>query len=597
MVQALGDVQECFLGSSNLAQRVAEKCRRRLVRTHLLCGDQMIQPDAQALGRSLKQVVVDVREDPQAVALREQLEHCNAVRKRLPIAKRTLETATLVGARRETEFRGKVIDDTAQDLAVAAKPTALSSRFEARVMLENLRVGDLAPMALQHGAQDTQNAGFPIDQGTVAIEREELDRIQIAHAAAPSWPRSEATSIGAYAAYPNVEFASILDSGESKETSMLRATQALAHLDLQRPTLLVDAERVRRNITRMARKAAAAGVRFRPHFKTHQSAAIGEWFRDAGVESITVSSLDMARYFADHGWSDITVAFPLNVREMKGINQLAARVTLHVLVDCHDAVQALEAQLTQPVDVWIKVDVGGRRAGVRWTDLEAVMSLAGRLRDNARVRFVGLLTHSGHSYDAEDVHAIQTIHDTTLQRMSELRMQLAKTDIAAQVSIGDTPCCSVADDFPGVDELRPGNFVFYDMTQVRLGACGAEDVAMAVACPVVSKHAERGEIVLYGGAVHLSKDTMHVNGTAVYGYLASWGDGSWAGADSGASLVSLSQEHGVVRLDPQRFDTVEVGDLVAVLPVHSCLTSDLYREYRGLDGARILRRQSNEICA
>jgi D-serine deaminase-like pyridoxal phosphate-dependent protein len=378
---------------------------------------------------------------------------------------------------------------------------------------------------------------------------------------------------------------------------MLRATQALAHLSLERPTLLVDARRVHRNIQRMAGKAAAAGAHFRPHFKTHQSATIGEWFRDAGVKAITVSSLDMARYFARHGWSDITVAFPVNVREVQAINRLAAEVTLHVLVDSHDALQALEAQLTQRVNAWIEVDVGGRRSGVPWSDLDAVMSLAQRLRDNERTGFVGLLTHAGHSYDAEGAHAIRAIHAASLSRMARLRSHLADGNIAARVSIGDTPCCSLADDFAAVDELRPGNFVFYDMTQVSLGSCRPDDVAISVACPVVSKHAERGEIVVYGGAVHMSKDRLDVSGQPVYGYLAAWADGSWSGVDSGAPLVSLSQEHGIVRLDADRFDTVAVGDLVAVLPVHSCLTSDLYTEYRGLDGRRIARRQSNQVSA
>jgi D-serine deaminase-like pyridoxal phosphate-dependent protein len=84
--------------------------------------------------------------------------------------------------------------------------------------------------------------------------------------------------------------------------------------DISVPTLLLDEGRARRNIFRMADKAASNQVRFRPHFKTHQSAAVGEWFRDVGVTAITVSSVEMARYFAAHGWNDITFAFPVNVR-------------------------------------------------------------------------------------------------------------------------------------------------------------------------------------------------------------------------------------------------------------------------------------------
>ena len=78
---------------------------------------------------------------------------------------------------------------------------------------------------------------------------------------------------------------------------------------IETPTLLLDAARAQRNIARMAKKARDNRLRFRPHFKTHQSAAIGEWFRQAGVSAITVSSVAMARYFADHGWDDICLLY------------------------------------------------------------------------------------------------------------------------------------------------------------------------------------------------------------------------------------------------------------------------------------------------
>ena len=74
-------------------------------------------------------------------------------------------------------------------------------------------------------------------------------------------------------------------------------------LTIQTPTLILNEAIVRRNIARMADKARRSGVRFRPHFKSHQSAAIGAWFREAGTTAITVSSVRMATYFADHGWT------------------------------------------------------------------------------------------------------------------------------------------------------------------------------------------------------------------------------------------------------------------------------------------------------
>src|SRR5690606_14524169 len=95
----------------------------------------------------------------------------------------------------------------------------------------------------------------------------------------------------------------------------------------------LDKEVVLRNIERMAKKAAEHRLRFRPHFKTHQSAEVGEWFRAFGVEAITVSSVRMAEYFAVSGWNDITIAFSVNVLELFNINRLAANIRLNVLVE------------------------------------------------------------------------------------------------------------------------------------------------------------------------------------------------------------------------------------------------------------------------
>jgi D-serine deaminase-like pyridoxal phosphate-dependent protein len=101
-------------------------------------------------------------------------------------------------------------------------------------------------------------------------------------------------------------------------------------ISISKPTLLLDSEKARRNIDTMVQKAKDGRVHFRPHFKTHQSAEIGEWFRQAGVSAITVSSVDMALYFAAHGWDDILIAFPVNTRQPKSLNKLAHEIKLHL---------------------------------------------------------------------------------------------------------------------------------------------------------------------------------------------------------------------------------------------------------------------------
>jgi D-serine deaminase-like pyridoxal phosphate-dependent protein len=66
-------------------------------------------------------------------------------------------------------------------------------------------------------------------------------------------------------------------------------------MKIKEPVLILNKERCQTNIEKMALKAKSSNIVFRPHFKTHQSAEIGEWFRKFGISCITVSSVKMTQ--------------------------------------------------------------------------------------------------------------------------------------------------------------------------------------------------------------------------------------------------------------------------------------------------------------
>lgn len=348
------------------------------------------------------------------------------------------------------------------------------------------------------------------------------------------------------------------------------------------PTLLLDEQRCRANIAKMAAKAAEHRLIFRPHFKTHQSLALGRWFKAAGVSRITVSSLTMAEYFTGE-WQDITVAFPVNILEIATINRLAARITLNLLVESPETAGFLAQHLDHPVGLFIKIDVGYHRTGVGGEDtatLDAILEVAEK---SAKLRFQGFLTHAGHTYQAGSPEEILAIHSQASLLLSRLKERYRQRFPGLLVSVGDTPGCSLASDFTGIDEIRPGNFVFYDLMQHRLGACAAGEIAVALSCPVVAVHPERGEAVLYGGAIHLSKERVHhPDFGPIYGQVARTTAGGWGELVPGMYLKSLSQEHGVVAVPLEELADIRVGQCLLVIPIHSCLTVNLMRCYTGL---------------
>lgn len=144
--------------------------------------------------------------------------------------------------------------------------------------------------------------------------------------------------------------------------------------------------------------------------------------------------------------------------------------------------------------------------------------------------------------------------------------------------MGDTPSCSLKEDLSDADEIRPGNFVYYDLMQEKLGSCHMQDIAVSVACPVTGIYPERNEIVIYGGAVHLSKEYLEEDGK-YFGLAVLYDNEGWSSPLPGTRLVSISQEHGVIRTTPQFLSSIKHGDLLGILPVHSCLTANLLQDH------------------
>ncbi len=346
---------------------------------------------------------------------------------------------------------------------------------------------------------------------------------------------------------------------------------------VERPTLLIHRARAERNIAAMAAKSAGSGVRFRPHFKTHQSLEVGRWFRAAGVEDITVSSPDMAEMFAADGWADILVAVPLNPGAEATYRGLSGRVQLGLLADHPGHVDFL-ARSGIRANVWIKIDAGYGRVGVPWDDADTLRSMAQGITALPHARFAGLLAHSGQTYQCRGRAEIGDIWNQCADRMWTANESAGR--LQAGISVGDTPSCSVLDRFDGCTEVRPGNFVYYDLQQLRIGSCGLDQIAAAVACPVVSVQPRRNEVVVHGGSVHFSRD---VTADAHLGLhhgraFADEGDG-WSSFAEGVALVRLSQEHGVIIGPAEWIAKRRIGEVLRIVPAHSCLAAAALRPH------------------
>ena len=199
--------------------------------------------------------------------------------------------------------------------------------------------------------------------------------------------------------------------------------------------------------------------------------------------------------------------------------------------------------------------------------------------------FEGFLTHSGNAYHIKDQTEISDIQQNTSGKLLMLKKHYQPQYPEIILSVGDTPTCSQLPVANGIDEIRPGNFVFFDVMQFGLGSCTLENIAVALVCPVVAVHHSRKEAIIYGGAVHLSKEqtSLPPDPEPFYGLAVSWDGKNWDTRTLLGKVGSLSQEHGILSLTQQGCN-LKAGNLVAVLPIHSCLTANLMRNYLTLDG-------------
>lgn len=361
---------------------------------------------------------------------------------------------------------------------------------------------------------------------------------------------------------------------------------------IKTPSLVLDAGRVRRNAEAMSARIKRLGASLRPHVKTHKCVEVARIQTAGHAGGITVSTLAEARAFAAEGFRDITYAVPVEPGKFAEAIELSKACERFALITADPSVPprldeaARRAGVT--LDLFLKVDCGYHRCGVEPATPEA-LDIPRLITDARNLRFAGILTHAGHSYHARTPEELLDIarHERDLMAGFAARLRAEGLDVPC-VSVGSTPTATHFDHLEGVDEARPGNYIFFDAFQATLGSCAFADCALTVLAAVVHRDRARSRVVLDAGAVALSKDRgpVELDPSCGYGRVL-----DLEGAELGLRVTSLSQEHGeVVVEDESLLDRLGVGARVRVLANHSCLAAAQHTHYNVLEGGRVVDR-------
>jgi D-serine deaminase-like pyridoxal phosphate-dependent protein len=355
--------------------------------------------------------------------------------------------------------------------------------------------------------------------------------------------------------------------------------------EISTPAVLVDVETLTRNLIRMQSAASGREVRLRPHAKTHKSPQIARMQIEHGAVGVCCAKLGEAEVFADAGFTDIRIPYPLNPVNADRVFALADRLSLSFIVDDGAVAREwsdLSHRRGRRLDLLVKVDVGFHRCGI---DPHAA-GAAEMVREVASlpgVRFRGLLSHAGHGYAAASEAEAEKI---AMSEAALLRDLAAASGVPCdELSVGATPTARFSLQQNGITELRPGNYAYYDRTQVSLGAARWEDCALTVLARVVSRPA-RDRVILDSGAKTLTNDVARGFGeTPGYGVILR--DLSAHEPEPSLLIERLSEEHATVRVIAGH-TSLSIGTLVRVVPNHSCVVSNLVDAVWLVEGQRVV---------
>lgn len=363
--------------------------------------------------------------------------------------------------------------------------------------------------------------------------------------------------------------------------------------DLETPCLVLDADRMERNIGRLRDRLAPLGVALRPHLKTAKSIDVARRVMTTPQGPATVSTLKEAEFFAAAGVTDLIYAVGIAPSKLAKVLELRRRgIDLAVVLDTVEQAEAVAAASNEAGDAipaLIEIDCDGHRSGVLPNDAECLVAIGRALVRGGELH--GVLTHAGGSYAARGA-ALHACAEEERKAVVDAAAILRGAGLPCPVvSVGSTPTAHRATDLTGVTEVRAGVFVFFDLVMAGVGICAVEDIALSVLATVIGHQREKGWILVDAGWMAMSQD----RGTSKQEVNQGYGVVCDAAGTPYPDLIlaDANQEHGIITVRPgtdAALPDLKIGDRVRILPNHACATGAQHRSYHVVRGTSDLVR-------
>lgn len=347
--------------------------------------------------------------------------------------------------------------------------------------------------------------------------------------------------------------------------------------ELDTPALVVDLDVMEGNLSRMAEYCRRHNLRLRPHTKTHKIPELARKQIESGAAGITVAKLDEAEVMVDAGLDDLLIAYPIvGPTKVARLARLAERAKITVSLDSVEAARGISLALAghgANVGILVELDAGFRRCGV--ADETEALKLAQAVSSLPGLNFQGLMFFPGHfGVEPAERAVLRAQVNELLDRCVE---SFANAGVpVAVVSGGSTPSRYESDLFHGVNEVRPGTYIFNDRNTVGVSAADVSECALSVLVTVVSTSVA-GHAVVDGGSKTFSSDRYQAEDGRGFGLIKE---------DPAAEVERFSEEHGHLNVSRSN-RKYTVGERLMIIPNHVCPTVNLHDEVYGVRGEQV----------
>jgi 3-hydroxy-D-aspartate aldolase len=330
--------------------------------------------------------------------------------------------------------------------------------------------------------------------------------------------------------------------------------------DVDTPALLLDLDRVERNLDRMAALVAATPVKLRPHAKTHKTARIAQMQLERGAIGVCSAKLAEAEVLVDGGISDILITTEIvGATKVQRLLALAARAAVTIVVDDAQAAAALSAAATAAglrLDTLVDVDVGQHRTGT--APGAPAVALGTIVNGLPGLRLRGLQGYEGHVQHIAGVAERSAANAGAMSLLCATAAAFADAGLATDiVTTGGTGTALFSAAFGAITDVQPGSYVVMDAQYGDVDGVTFES-ALTLLTMVLS--VRDGWAVLDAGRKSLSHDA-----------------GPPRIIGMGAEFEFGGDEHGKLRFTGPA--PVTLGQTLQILPSHCDTTINLHDEY------------------